>query len=237
MSAFTCESKDKAVNITLNIPSDGRWSESFSGELGEPDVPHIWFFTIADCNLTLGDSSKLRIELSILSGDKSELSVEMKGMKRIYIFVCIIFVLMLGNNIWKLYKYFTAVEEIETNLVMLNLAVVFQFISMIFHILHISAYEGNGRGVGAFVFFGNATGLISQYIMIVLLLLIADGWTILYKNFPSPEAYLSVIILVGLLNLIIAAVERTSDDAYYLFSSFEGTVGWCLFAFYTIHFV
>ena len=228
-SIFQCNSLEKSQAHSINLPTDGTWSETFSGSIGESEEPHIWFFVLADCNRVTGDSSRIRIELNIKSGDQSELPVEMKGMKRIYALVCMIFTLLLGRNMLKLYRHFYDEEEIEAVLVMLNIAVICEFISMIFYILHISAYEENGRGVGAFEFFGSAGNFICDFIMISLLLLIAQGWSITFRDFPTPEIYISVMIILGFLHLILSAIEMSLNDVYYLFSNYEGILGWLIF--------
>ena len=228
-SVFQCHFTEKAQSHPLQIPADGSWSDTFSGDIGEPEVPHIWFFVLADCSKILGEKSKLRIELDIKSGDESELSVEMKGLKRIYYVVCAFFTLLLGRNVFKLYKHFSEEEEIEAVLVMLNISVVCEFISMVFYILHISAYESNGKGVSVFEFFGSAGNFICDFIMICLLLLIAQGWSITFREFPSPEVYISVMIILGFMHFLLSAIEMSLSDAYYLFSNYEGILGWLIF--------
>lgn len=228
-SVLKCSNTGKEVTQTLKIPSDGSWSDNIQGTLGEQEEPHIWFFVISDCSQALGTTSKLRFELNIKSGDESELPVEMKGMKRIYFIVCFLFTCLLGRNIFKLYKHFTEEEEVEAILVMLNIAVVCEFISMVFYILHISAYENNGKGVAAFEFFGSSGNFISNFIMIFLLLLIAQGWSITFRDFPSPEVYISVMIILAFMHFILTAVEMSLSDSYYLFSDFDGLTGWLIF--------
>lgn len=228
-SILQCHNHEKAATTFLKVPADGTWSGLFTGTLGEVEEPHIWFFVLADCERKFGETSKLRIELNIKSGDESELPVEMKGMKRIYTIVCILFTLLLGRNIHRLYKHFNQEEEFEAIIVMLNIAVVCQFISMVFYIFHISAYESNGKGVAAFEFFGSSGSFISDFIMIFLLLLVAQGWSITFRDFPSPEVYISVMIILGFLHFILSAIEMSFSDAYYLFSNYDGLLGWLIF--------
>lgn len=38
-SVFQCQGR--AVSYDLTVPSNGEWSQSFTGTLGEPDSPHI----------------------------------------------------------------------------------------------------------------------------------------------------------------------------------------------------
>lgn len=228
-SVLKCQNTEHGVQKVLSVPTDGTWSDTYNGTLGEQEEPHIWFFVLSDCSQVLGEKSKLRFELNIKSGDESELPVEMKGMKRIYFIVCILFTCLLGRNIFRLYKHFTEEEEIEAILVMLNIAVFCEFISMVFYILHISTYESNGRGVAAFEFFGSSGNFISNFIMIFLLLLIAQGWSITFRDFPSPEVYISVMIILAFLHFILTAVEMSLSDSYYLFSDFDGLTGWLIF--------
>ena len=228
---FTCENENFASQEVIQVPADGRWSELLKGEVGEKDTPHIWFFMIADCENVLGNPAKLKADLKLVSGDDSHLSVEMKGMKRIYLALCVLFIALLGRNLWALYKHFTTKDEIESNIVLLNIAIFFQFVSQLCHIFNIMTYEYNGKGVGAFELLGNSGGFVSEFLMITMLALIAEGWTITYKDFPVPEIYIPVIMIVGMVNLVLALISRISEDAYYLFSSFEGTTGVCILVF------
>ena len=224
-SVFQCNSLEKSQAYNIDIPTNLSWSTTFTGNIGELNEPHIWFIVLADCNRVAGEFSKISVELNIKSGDQSELPVEMKGMKRIYSIVCIIFTLLLGRNIYKLYKHFYEEQEIESVLVMLNISVVCKFFSMIFYILHISAYESNGRGIGAFQFFGSAGNFLCDFIMIFLLLLIAQGWSITFRDFPTPEIYFVVMVIVGFLHLILSIIEMILSDSYFLFSNYEGILG------------
>ena len=192
--AFTCETSSSAIAHQIDLPSDGKWSEMHSGQLGEPDTPHIWFLVLADCDGYLGPKARVKVDLTILSGDESHLSVELKGMKRIYIVACIILSILWGSNIWKLYRFFTTRDSVETNIIMLNIAIALEFVSLVCHIVHISSYEYNGKGISAFEFFGNAFGLLSEFIMMILLLLIAHGWTLKYKEFPDPDIYIPCLL-------------------------------------------
>lgn len=172
----------------------------------------------------------MRVELGILSGDGSPLPVELKGLKKIYFFVCVALSVLWGRNLWKLYKFFTSSEGIESNIVVLNVAIALEFVSLVLKITHISLYESNGWDVGVFDFLGDSTGFLSELMMMLLLLLISDGWTLKYREFPLPELYLPVLLIVGLLQLVISAVGKATSDAHYLFSEYEGLMGWCIFA-------
>jgi hypothetical protein len=212
----------------VELPADGSWVRDVKGLIQEQEDPHFWYFILADCDKTLSKETKLRLEISILNEDGSHLSAEQKGLLRIYYILVFVYFLGLGANLYKLYRVFQVNESIEGNMLTLNFAVLFQVVSIVFYILHLTTYESNGKGVGAFEFFGGAGELLSEFILIVLMLLLADGWTIRYKEFPNPEVYYPMLITVGILQLVFAGIGRVTEDTYNKFSDFDGAAGYCL---------
>mmetsp|Transcript_13731 Transcript_13731/g.13751 ORF Transcript_13731/g.13751 Transcript_13731/m.13751 type:complete len:118 (+) Transcript_13731:749-1102(+) len=63
------------------------------------------------------------------------------------------------------------------------------------------------------------------------LILMANGWTIKDKDFPNPDIYIPVSLLVVLVNLLIIGLGRITDDSYYKFSDYEGIPGYLLIIF------
>lgn len=212
----------------VDIPADGSWVRDIKGFIQEKDEPHFWYFVLGDCDKVLGKESKFRMEMNILNENNSHLSAEQKGLLRIYYILVLVYLVGLGANLYQLYRVFQVNESIEGNMLMLNIAVLLQVGSMIFYIIHLTTYESNGKGVGAFEFFGGACELLTEFILIVLMLLLADGWTIRYKEFPNPEVYYPMVITVGILQLVFAGIGRVTEDSYNKFSDFDGGAGYCL---------
>lgn len=75
----------------------------------------------------------------------------------------------------------------------------------------------------------------------ILLILMANGWTIKYKEFPDLDIFVPIAILVVMINMLIVGLGRITDDSYYKFSDLEGIPGiliigmrlmaWCWFVY------
>eukprot|EP00358_Blepharisma_japonicum_P006634 CAMPEP_0202942116 /NCGR_PEP_ID=MMETSP1395-20130829/2285_1 /ASSEMBLY_ACC=CAM_ASM_000871 /TAXON_ID=5961 /ORGANISM="Blepharisma japonicum, Strain Stock R1072" /LENGTH=74 /DNA_ID=CAMNT_0049638013 /DNA_START=710 /DNA_END=931 /DNA_ORIENTATION=+ len=60
------------------------------------------------------------------------------------------------------------------------------------------------------------------------LIIMANGWTIKYKDFPDPDIYIPISLIVIMFNLLIVGLGRITDDSYYKFSDYEGIPGYLL---------
>ena len=56
-------------------------------------------------------------------------------------------------------------------------------------------------------------GLITQYLSTLVFILVAHGWTIQYINIEEFDFYLPVLVVVGAMYVLIAAIGRIDDDA------------------------
>jgi hypothetical protein len=209
----------------VQLPADGSWSEDISGVLSQKIRPHVWYFTFSDCNDELKEKAKIKYELTILNSDGSHLSVEHSGLPKIYNILMLFFFIFFSANIYKLYKVFTQQDAIETTLLMVNSAVLLQFLGLLFETLHLNAFAANGKGFATLDFLSQASNLLSQLILISLLILIAEGWTIKFKQFPNPEMYMPVIAFIAFIHFLAIGLGRITDDSHYKFSDYEGFAG------------
>ena len=91
-------------------------------------------------------------------------------------------------------------------MVMLNIAIALEFFSLVCLIAHLLMFSSNGRGIAAFDYLGSVTRYLSEFVMIAMFLLIANGWTLKYKDFPMPEIYVPVSAFLIVLQLAISAL-------------------------------
>ncbi|CAG9319741.1 unnamed protein product [Blepharisma stoltei] len=230
LSSLSCTEKNKRAKLTydLALPLDGQFSGDIVGELSQSVRPHVWYFVISDCNNLLNDHARVKVEITMRNEGRNHLSVEQMGLKSIYLVLAVIFLLGLGANILKLIKYFRKEEEVQLTMVWLNMAIFFQFLSMIVSYFNLTIYESNGRGLGALDFIEQALILVSQLTITCLLIIIAEGWTIQYSDFPNADIYIPIILIVTFLHLVVLGLGKISDDSSYKFSEYEGIAGLAL---------
>ncbi|CAG9315472.1 unnamed protein product [Blepharisma stoltei] len=224
----------------VKIPLNGDWSELIKGTFSQTS-PHVWFFALSNCNATINNSHEIRVEMHFLNSDKSEFSTEDKDLLLLYIAIFIVFALTLSRNIYHLIKVFKQTSEITPNLMMLNSAILIEFFGLVFEVAHLLVYYSNGKGWIIFDFFYHCLFIVSGLVVSFLFLIMADGWSLKYKDFPNFEELIPILLLQVLINILFVGFSKVIDDSYYKFSDFEGIPGalmlifkiciWCWFIF------
>lgn len=212
----------------IQLAADGSWTEELLGSIEERNSPHIWIFVLADCEHQLGDFAKLKLEFTVLNADQSHLSIEDVGLLSLHCFLAVVFLLGLGANIYKTYRRFVHNDEFETHLIVLNIAITLQFFSLVLEIFNLSAYQTNGKGISAFDFLGRTSDELAQLTLTMLLISIAEGWSVTYIEMPNIEIYLAGFIFGCLSKFVLVAIGRLSDDSHDKFSDYESLSGMSL---------
>ena len=228
LSAESCESKESSSKKqqTLLVPYNGEWSETVDGSLTSTSRTHFWYFSISNCGIS--ERHKLRIEMRFINSDGSEFSAEESGLDYVYLVLLIIFFFTLSGNLHRLIKKFKKTEDIESNLLMLNISIACTFLGILFEVIHIWVYAYNGKGVVALDVFYQIFEVLSSILISILLIIIASGWTLKFKDFPDADIYVPISLFVVVLNLMIVGLGRITEDSYYKNSDYEGIPGYCI---------
>lgn len=229
--ALTQQSCENKLSIskkhkTLQVPTNGKWSEPIEGTLTTNSHTHFWYISLSSCNIT--QMSRFRVEMNFLQPDGSHFSAEEQGLDYVYISVLIIFFIALCGNMTRLIKDFRKTDYLETNLLVLNIAIGFQFSGIVSEVLHVWVYSYNGRGLVVLDVFSQIFECLSSIIITILLIVISTGWTLKYKNLPDTDIYVPICLFVVVVNLLIVGIGRITEDSYYRNSDFEGLTGYFL---------
>ncbi|OMJ93405.1 hypothetical protein SteCoe_3648 [Stentor coeruleus] len=224
----SCENKESVSkrHTILNVPLNGEWSETVEGTMSTKSRTHFWYFAISSCNQS--ERQKLRIEIQFTQPDGSQFSAEEQGLHYVFITVLIIFFFALFGNMKRLIQNFQKTDDLETNLLILNIAIGSQFIAIICEVLHIWVYAYNGKGLVVLDVFYQILECFSSIMITILLIIISTGWTLKYKDFPDADIYIPICLFVVVLNLMIVGLGRITEDSYYKNSDFEGVPGYFL---------
>jgi hypothetical protein len=182
-------------------------------------------FAVSDCEHGLGGYSKLKFELTMFNADENHVSVEDKGLASLFFYLSVMFFIALGANLLQTYRRFVYHEELDSHLMLLNIAICLEFISLIFELLNQSTYQANGYGISALDFLGRGCAQLAHLTLTILLISMAEGWTITVPNFPNPEVYFSVFLFGGMAKFFIAAISHLTEDRFDRFSEYEGYTG------------
>ena len=224
----TCQGKETSTRRVqiLRVPLNGEWSETIDGTLSQNSRTHFWYFSLSDCSIR--EREKLRVEMHFYNSDGSEFSAEEYDMEYIYPVIMMIFLVGLSGNIIRLIKKFNKTDNFESNLLVLNIAIGCQFLGLFCEVLHLWVYSYNGRGLVVLDVFYQGLEVLASVIITILLIIIASGWTLKYKDFPDADIYIPISLFVVIINLMIVGLGRITDDSYYKNSDYEGIPGYFL---------
>lgn len=231
LSQKSCKAKEEISkrSLSLSLPLNGEWSNPIRGSMTQNTRTHFWYFAISQCELT--ERQKIRIEMKMINSDDSEFSAEEHGMQYAYPVILLVYLLALSGNILRLVKKFQQTEDLEMNLLVLNVAIGCQYTGILCEVIHIWVYAYNGYGIVVFDVFYQVLEVLSSIIVTILLIIIASGWTLKFKDFPDADIYIPISLFVVILNLMVVGVGRITEDSYNKFSDYEGVPGYFLVTF------
>ncbi|KAK3596020.1 hypothetical protein CHS0354_032543 [Potamilus streckersoni] len=186
-----CVDEDNPSNV---IPS-----YQFTYRIQDSIHPRFWYISLASCyrNATKRDchwydstSEAIEIEYDIwlvngipsskhLNPFEHQFSFELHDVFEIYAIFVLFYIFMI--LLW-IYAYRRQIHNITR---IFTSCIILEFTGNLLNLIHVLIFAINGAGVPVFQIFGNAIDLIAQCLFMLLLLLIAKGWTILQMELDS----------------------------------------------------
>lgn len=220
-----CPSLPTAHTSVIDLPADGSWSDPLEGSLILRSKPALWYFILSDCGNTLGEYAKIRFEITILNTDGSHYSQEQQGMIPLLCCLIAVFLLLLGNNLLSLYRHYNIQEELDCSLILLNFAACCTLAGLIFGLGDLWFYAENGKGVPAFTFFQQFSEITSQILISFVLIALAEGYGLKTKEFPSPESYIPLFLMIAMAHVVVIGLGLLADETRCKYSMYEGWEG------------
>ena len=78
-----------------------------------------------------------------------------------------------------------------------------EFTGVLFNFIHVSVFASNGEGVHVLAIFGNAIDTIAQCLFMLILLMIARGWTITHLQLRGRIVVFSIWGIYAALNIVL----------------------------------
>lgn len=236
-----CKEKEHLSNreAILLVPRNGEWSNTIEGRLKQNVRTRFWYFALSTCDTQ--EKFKVRVEIHFLNSNGEEFSAEDNGLQYVYPMILMVYFMFLFRNMLSIVWKFEKSDDIAVTLVIFNGAILTQFGAIFFKVIHLWIYWYNGKGFLVFDILHQALEVISAIILTVLFILIANGWTLKYRDFPDADIYIPISMLIVSINLIVVAVGKISDDAYNKYTDYEGIsaffiivfriLSWCWFIY------
>ena len=226
-----CKAKeDHQIRIEhLELNGDGTWCYQKVGGLRQQTRPYVWFVAVSDCDHNLHyshpDMPPIEVRIRFTGYDNGEFSHEEIGLLSLYTIGVIVYAMILGYNIYNYYKDIKRTERIDSPIMFLLIAVVLEFLAIVFQWLHLLVYSYDGEGVKAFHVVSLIMEVGSQFFTSLLLILLSWGWTITYLEFGDIEMFIPLVIMLLVVHLVLAGLTEITSDAYHKYHDFEGIQG------------
>lgn len=136
-----------------------------------------------------------------------------------------VFTFFLGKTILEFYREFKTEETVENPLLPLVLSMNADLMHLGLMSIHLFFVYLDGSGFFVLSVFARLFKIISQATMMWLLITIAYGWTVTYKNMQESDIYILSAIFVIMIHLLIAALTYIDDEEHHKFHDFGGVQG------------
>eukprot|EP00162_Nutomonas_longa_P012354 comp21049_c0_seq4/m.44243 comp21049_c0_seq4/g.44243 ORF comp21049_c0_seq4/g.44243 comp21049_c0_seq4/m.44243 type:complete len:416 (+) comp21049_c0_seq4:672-1919(+) len=214
-------------------------------EIKDNARPRFWFILAVNCDKT-GLDFKYKMKLTNSGGKwMREFSTDEQGLLPAYLIFMFVFLLGSGIHIYGLLSGWRGQGPLHPIVKLLTTAIFLETISIVCDFTHYIIFAGNGVGTPVMLGVGQVIDMGAQLVMMLLLILIAKGWTISSPKLTDRRAIFVflALFLFGYVSLFIweeAGINPESTE--YLYESVPGiillamrgiTMAWFIYCIFT----
>ena len=235
----TCTTKREKALKSLNLSLEHSESSQFLSHLfkdqSSANSGFIFFFLL-DCEEVAKEIRSEYVGLDVLldfrNGDSHHEAGE-EDLSQIYIVVAFIFLAIFLFQFKQFYREISNKNGEETNYayVIVNVSLILKIASLVIDITELQMISWNGSAFFFFNFVSQTLNHMSQYLVTILLILLARGWTILFNSIDEFELFLPISILIGVFKVIIIGLGKMEDNKAVFFHRYDSFIGWILVLF------
>lgn len=194
------------------------------------------YFVLFDCNKTLLmpalRNNKIKFILEF-KNQGSHLEAGDEGLIKAYtvfaLFFFAIFAYLLRSFIAELRH--GDKSEVNYAYIIVNICLSLKMVGIIMDIVDLWILSSQGMGFTFLNFMSQIFNHISQYLLSLLLIFLAHGWTIHVKNLEDFELFVPISVLIGIFKVIIIGLGKMEDNSALFFHRYDSFIGWILAAF------
>lgn len=106
-----------------------------------------------------------------------------------------------------------------------------QITALLFETIHLWQYSYDGEGFTVLEILAKISGATSEVTMSMLLVLMAQGWTVTYQDLDvddNLEIFIPTFALIVMVHVLVSALTFIDVDATHKYHDFSGIQGWVL---------
>jgi len=249
-SSLTCEERRQYLSAEIHLwLLDGKIVSQSKNDVSNYDIkvegyvifrasyPTYFFISAANCDKSCNSafcqgSLQLQYEFLLSNGlDRSDkqFSSDEQGILEILLVFLLIYILLsifafgVGYALAKL-------QKLHHTVVLLIYSIILQLIGVVCRLINYVQYSSNGQGVPAFEVAGCILQVVSNVLVVLLLILLAKGWTI-YRKEISATGRMKIAVYFTFFLLFSCVVQWLAVyqfDPSMVVSPYESTPGFIL---------
>lgn len=212
-----------------NVKVGQDWSAPVRGGMTQNMRPHIWYFALSACGTDF-TSTPIHFNLHAKQEDKSELSVELRHMSAaisLVVFCLSAFLLDFTLRCRRIQREKGLVHPV---IWVLAISVVLTWGSQVLHLLHLRVYEVKGTSESGLEAAADMAFMLSQVVSSALLIVIANGFSLLEEKHDVLASMKSVVAGIALLHMALVVHSKLTGDHADKHHENGGVAGWALVA-------
>lgn len=204
--------------------------------LSQGAITETIYFVLYDCNEEVRRKTnsdwKLAVTMDAPEQGNSYL-IEIEKVTAIFKIICLVLVALFFALYFVQIKREFYNEYSDTNYAFLVIvfSIAFKLTALLIDALEIAVISNTGEDSPVINFFAKAIELLSSYLAMLLIMFLAQGWTVTFRKIDEMELFLPMSIALGILKLILVGLGRLVKQDQDHFHAFDGLVGliMCLF--------
>jgi len=214
--------------LPLLLDPSGAWGEWQTGAVEHRVRPHIWYFALSDCAMSLPHNLEVDFELRARQEDASEFSIEARQMLAVHGATLLSYTIFLAIFASCCLRRWHAAGTLHPLIWVLAAALGLQYASQVSYMTHLLRYRTDGVGCWALRTVSENCSMANQVIHTGLLIIIARGYTLLVSSTTDVGIVKLVMSAVLITHFALVSLAKLEDDAPDKHHENEGTIGWAI---------
>lgn len=172
-----------------------------------------WFYGFARCNGGFTDASfRLHFQQSNENGWNREFGENESGMNTLYLAFFLFFSIVIVINCVGTYKLQQKLSYLHPLIKLFLIVLILEYLALFVLLIHYGSYASNGEGILILMKLGEVLEIVSRVCFMLLLLLLAKGWTISNETLTHKWAIIGIVVSYLALSVFILVWTYSMED-------------------------
>ena len=172
-----------------------------------------WFFAFSRCGPGGLSSAEYRIHFEQNSDSwNREFGYNENGMNTLYLSFFLILTVVIGINCFSVYRLQQKLSYLHPLIKLFFIILIIEYFSMFILLIHYGSYASNGEGIVLLLKLGQVLAIVSRCLFMMLLLLLAKGWTISRETLTHKWAIIGIVLSYLGLSIFILVYSYSNED-------------------------